>query len=217
MPTGKMLRWNSDKGFGFIQPDDGSEDLFCHVSGLLDGDDSVLEGDMVRFRISFDERKGKDRAVEVEAIGGGGGGRGGGARSRSRGRGGGGGGRGGDRYERDDRRDDRRGGDRGDRGRDDRDRGGSYDRGDRDDRRGGGDYGRGDRDRGYDRDDRRGGGGGSKSGGKGKGGQEVRPGDWECRECGINNFASRDECFKCQAAKPGGGGGGRDRDYDRRR
>eukprot|EP00427_Karlodinium_veneficum_P021552 CAMPEP_0169113990 /NCGR_PEP_ID=MMETSP1015-20121227/28504_1 /TAXON_ID=342587 /ORGANISM="Karlodinium micrum, Strain CCMP2283" /LENGTH=184 /DNA_ID=CAMNT_0009176213 /DNA_START=84 /DNA_END=639 /DNA_ORIENTATION=- len=79
MPTGKMLRWNSDKGFGFIQPDDGSEDLFCHVSGLLDGDDSVLEGDMVRFRISFDERKGKDRAVEVEAIGGGGGGRGGGA------------------------------------------------------------------------------------------------------------------------------------------
>lgn len=83
-----MKRWNEEKGFGFIQPEDGGEDMFCHVSGLLDGEGSVREGDRVRYRVGFDDRKGKDRAVDVEpASGGGGGGR---DRSPSRGRGGGG-------------------------------------------------------------------------------------------------------------------------------
>mmetsp|Transcript_29063 Transcript_29063/g.52677 ORF Transcript_29063/g.52677 Transcript_29063/m.52677 type:complete len:118 (+) Transcript_29063:41-394(+) len=108
MPSGRMIRWN-DKGFGFIKPDDGGEDLFCHVSALLDGDGSVRDGDDVTFRIEFDDRKGKDRAVDVEVSGGGGGGRG---RSRSRSGGRGGRDRGG--RDRDDRggrdRDDRRGG-----------------------------------------------------------------------------------------------------------
>ncbi|KAI7860004.1 hypothetical protein BDC45DRAFT_601488 [Circinella umbellata] len=36
--------------------------------------------------------------------------------------------------------------------------------------------------------------------------REPRPGDWDCPECGINNFASREECFKCQAARPEGAG-----------
>ena len=34
MPTGKMLRWQGERGFGFIQPDDGGPDLFCHVRGF---------------------------------------------------------------------------------------------------------------------------------------------------------------------------------------
>merc|ERR1719253_1062514 len=88
MPVGVMQRWNSEKGFGFIRPNDGGEDLFCHATGLLDGDGSVRDGDEVQFRISYDERKGKDRAVDVEVAGGrGGSGR---DRSRSRGRSGGG-------------------------------------------------------------------------------------------------------------------------------
>lgn len=93
MPTGVMGRWN-DKGFGFIKQDDGGEDLFCHANGLLDGEGSVKEGDKVTYQLEFDDRKGKDHAVECRAEGGGGGGRrGGGGRSRSRGGGGGGRGR----------------------------------------------------------------------------------------------------------------------------
>eukprot|EP00930_Biecheleria_cincta_P017516 TRINITY_DN13901_c0_g1_i4.p1 TRINITY_DN13901_c0_g1~~TRINITY_DN13901_c0_g1_i4.p1 ORF type:complete len:169 (-),score=17.27 TRINITY_DN13901_c0_g1_i4:61-567(-) len=79
MPRGVMSRWHDDKGFGFIKQDDGGEDVFCHVTGLLDGDGSVQTGDEVRYRIEYDDRKGKDRAVDVERVGGGG-------RSRSRSR-----------------------------------------------------------------------------------------------------------------------------------
>eukprot|EP00440_Ansanella_granifera_P072752 gb/GFBE01078952.1/.p1 GENE.gb/GFBE01078952.1/~~gb/GFBE01078952.1/.p1 ORF type:complete len:161 (+),score=40.14 gb/GFBE01078952.1/:1-483(+) len=94
MPTGTMKRWNSEKGFGFIRPEDGGDDCFCHVTGLLDGEGSVQEGDTVKFRLEYDDRKGKDRAVDVELAGGGGGGGGGrSGRDRSRSRGGGRGGR----------------------------------------------------------------------------------------------------------------------------
>ncbi len=41
-------------------------------------------------------------------------------------------------------------------------------------------------------------GGGSGSGG---GGQEFRAGDWNCRDCNAHNFASRAECFRCNARK----------------
>ena len=75
--TGIALRWN-EKGYGFIKPDDGGEDLFCHFSSIKDGN-CLIEGSPVQFVKSFDERKGKSRAEEV--TGGGddrGGGRGGG-------------------------------------------------------------------------------------------------------------------------------------------
>ena len=47
---------------------------------------------------------------------------------------------------------------------------------------------------------------------------EVKPGDWPCPECRLNNFARRDTCFRCGCPKPsgydqyGGGRGG----YERR-
>ena len=62
--TGTALRWN-EKGFGFIKPDDGGEDLFCHFSSITDGK-MLKEGSQVSFIKKFDERKGKDRAEEVE-------------------------------------------------------------------------------------------------------------------------------------------------------
>ena len=82
--TGVAMRW-SEKGFGFIKPDDGGDDLFCHYSSILDGK-MLKEGAAVSFMKKYDERKGKDRAEEVTGGceeenswgGGGGGGRGGG-------------------------------------------------------------------------------------------------------------------------------------------
>ena len=38
---------------------------------------------------------------------------------------------------------------------------------------------------------------------------DVRPGDWTCPSCNANVFASKMECFRCQAPKPAGAGGGR--------
>ncbi|CAE7230371.1 cspA [Symbiodinium pilosum] len=130
--SGVVKNWNDDKGFGFIGPDDGSEDLFCHNS-CLRGCKGLGKGDKVVFDSEYDDRKGKMRAVNVSLEGGGGGG-GGGDRGRDRDRGG---------YDRrddrrndrrDDRRDDRYGGGRDrdrDYGRDDRGKGKGGGKGDR--------------------------------------------------------------------------------------
>lgn len=84
--VGTMVRWHSDKGFGFIKPDDGGEDLFAHVSALADGDGSIQEGDKVTYDKEYNERKGKDQATNVRAGAGSGGG-GGGDRDKDRDRG----------------------------------------------------------------------------------------------------------------------------------
>jgi cold shock CspA family protein len=63
--TGVVKNWLSEKGFGFIQPKEGGEDLFCHVRSLLDGEGSVEKGDLVTFTKSYNDRKGKHEASEV--------------------------------------------------------------------------------------------------------------------------------------------------------
>eukprot|EP00965_Chrysotila_dentata_P256909 6212711-Pleurochrysis_carterae.AAC.1 len=78
--TGVACRWN-ERGFGFIKPDDGGEDLFCHFSSIEDGK-ALREGAKVEYVKVYDERKGKDRAEQVtggcDDVGGGFGGGGGG-------------------------------------------------------------------------------------------------------------------------------------------
>ena len=78
--TGVALRWN-EKGFGFIKPDDGGEDIFCHSSSIKDGD-SLVQGALISYVKEWDERKNKDRAEQVmggsTSAGKGGGGFGGG-------------------------------------------------------------------------------------------------------------------------------------------
>ncbi|PHT41882.1 Glycine-rich protein 2, partial [Capsicum baccatum] len=98
------VKWfNDQKGFGFITPDDGSEDLFVHQSGIRsEGFRSLAEGEAVEYEVE-NGSDGRTKAVDVTGpdgaavsggsrSGGGGGGRGGGGYG-----GGYGGGRGGSR------------------------------------------------------------------------------------------------------------------------
>lgn len=52
---GVVARYDADRGFGFITPDDGGPDLFVHVSVVRDGE-ALYEGDRVRFQIRQSDR-----------------------------------------------------------------------------------------------------------------------------------------------------------------
>lgn len=52
MPTGTVKWFNNAKGYGFILPDDGQEDLFAHYSSIMmDGYKTLKAGQMVSFEI----------------------------------------------------------------------------------------------------------------------------------------------------------------------
>ncbi|KAF7828966.1 cold shock domain-containing protein 3 [Senna tora] len=63
--TGVVQWFNDAKGFGFIKPDDGGEDLFVHQSSIRsDGYRSLVEGDCVEFVIASGDRE-KTKAIDV--------------------------------------------------------------------------------------------------------------------------------------------------------
>ncbi len=64
MKEGKVKFYNYSKGFGFIQPSDGGEDIFVHQSGLKD---EIRENDEVTYEVE-QGRKGLN-AVNVAVVG----------------------------------------------------------------------------------------------------------------------------------------------------
>ncbi|CAK0900042.1 unnamed protein product [Prorocentrum cordatum] len=70
---GTLKNFFEEKGFGFITPDDGSEDVFAHVKENPALND-CQQGDSVSYDAEYDDRKGKYKAVNLNSGGGGGGG-----------------------------------------------------------------------------------------------------------------------------------------------
>ena len=69
MATGTVKWFNGQKGFGFIQPDNGGTDVFVHISaveraGLRD----LREGQKVSYESTQDQRSGKSSADQLKEI-----------------------------------------------------------------------------------------------------------------------------------------------------
>jgi CspA family cold shock protein len=70
MASGTVKFFNSGKGCGFIQPDDGGSDVFVHASALeRSGVQDLNEGDQVTFEVEEDRRSGKLAAVDLRVTG----------------------------------------------------------------------------------------------------------------------------------------------------
>jgi len=68
MTTGTVKWFNSEKGYGFIQPEDGSKDVFVHISAVeRAGMHSLNEGQKLSFEVEADRRTGKSSAGSLEA------------------------------------------------------------------------------------------------------------------------------------------------------
>ena len=67
MPKGKVKWFNPNKGFGFIEPEDGSKDVFVHMSALeTAGIDNLNEGDVVSFELVSEN--GKEKASDLKIV-----------------------------------------------------------------------------------------------------------------------------------------------------
>jgi CspA family cold shock protein len=68
MNTGVVKWFNSQKGFGFIQPENGDKDVFVHISAVeRAGLGTLNEGQKVSFEIVADRRSGKSSAENLRA------------------------------------------------------------------------------------------------------------------------------------------------------
>ena len=67
MTTGTVKWFNGTKGFGFIQPDDGSKDVFVHISAVeRAGMHDLREGQKISYEIVADKRTGKSSAENLK-------------------------------------------------------------------------------------------------------------------------------------------------------
>jgi CspA family cold shock protein len=69
MTQGTVKWFNSQKGYGFIQPDDGGNDVFVHISAVeRAGMRSLNEGQKVSFELVADRRTGKSSASNLRTV-----------------------------------------------------------------------------------------------------------------------------------------------------
>ena len=67
MATGTVKWFNSQKGYGFIQPDDGSKDVFVHISAVeRAGLRELREGQRISFEVVTDRKTGKSAAENLK-------------------------------------------------------------------------------------------------------------------------------------------------------
>lgn len=68
MTTGTVKWFNSTKGFGFIQPDNGGPDAFVHISAVeRAGMRDLAEGQKLSYELETDKRTGKQSAGNLQA------------------------------------------------------------------------------------------------------------------------------------------------------
>ena len=68
MPIGVVKFFNEDRGFGFIQPDDGGKDVFVHISAVERAGMSTLnEGQKINYEEKEDRMRGKVSAENLSA------------------------------------------------------------------------------------------------------------------------------------------------------
>jgi cold shock CspA family protein len=65
MSTGTVVRYDRTRGYGFITPDEGGEDVFLHAKTLEGGDEGIFSGTRVRFDVIADGRGLKAVGVQV--------------------------------------------------------------------------------------------------------------------------------------------------------
>ena len=68
MAIGTVKWFNETKGFGFIQPDDGGNDVFVHISAVeRAGMRNLVEGQKISYEMETDRRSGKQSAGNLQA------------------------------------------------------------------------------------------------------------------------------------------------------
>ncbi len=68
MTKGTVKWFNATKGYGFIEPEQGGNDVFVHISAVeRSGLSSLKDGQKISYEIQIDERRGKSSAINLVA------------------------------------------------------------------------------------------------------------------------------------------------------
>jgi cold shock protein len=69
MAEGVVKWFNGQKGFGFIQPNDGGQDVFVHISAVeRAGMSDLREGQKIKYELQQDRRTGKMSADQLQSL-----------------------------------------------------------------------------------------------------------------------------------------------------